>query len=55
MPKLAALKHRNVEPRFGTAAELATELSTVYDPALGNQMAIASVVRGLFGPELPRA
>ena len=35
--------------RFPSAAALAAELAARYDPAVGNDLAIAAVVRGLFG------
>lgn len=35
--------------RFPTAAAFAAEVGTRYDPAIGTRLAIAAVVRGLFG------
>ncbi|BDG04813.1 serine/threonine-protein kinase [Anaeromyxobacter oryzae] len=35
--------------RFPTAEAFARELATLYDPAVGTPLAIAAVVRGLFG------
>lgn len=37
------------EDRWGSAADFAAELTTRYDPAVGTPLAIAAVVRGLFG------
>ncbi|MBK9516935.1 MAG: serine/threonine protein kinase [Anaeromyxobacter sp.] len=37
------------EDRWGSAADFAAELATRYDPAVGTPLAIAAVVRGLFG------
>jgi serine/threonine protein kinase len=39
----------DVENRYDSAAAVAAELSTRYDPAVGTPLAIAAVVRGLFG------
>jgi eukaryotic-like serine/threonine-protein kinase len=35
--------------RFGSAAEMAAEIAAHYDPGIGTPLAIAAVVRGLFG------
>ncbi len=35
--------------RYPSAAAFATEMATRYDPAIGTPLAIAAVVRGLFG------
>jgi len=45
---LRCLAHDPAE-RWETAAAFAEEISTRYDPAIGTPLAIASVVRGLFG------
>ncbi|MGB8933175.1 MAG: serine/threonine-protein kinase [Anaeromyxobacteraceae bacterium] len=37
------------EERWASAAAFAAEVATRYDPAIGTPLAIASVVRGLFG------
>jgi serine/threonine protein kinase len=37
------------EDRYPTAAAFAAEVGTRYDPAIGTKLAIAAVVRGLFG------
>jgi eukaryotic-like serine/threonine-protein kinase len=37
------------EDRWASAAELAAEIATRYDPAIGTPLAIAAVVRGLTG------
>ena len=39
----------DVENRYDSAAAVAAEIATRYDPAVGTPLAIASVVRGLFG------
>jgi eukaryotic-like serine/threonine-protein kinase len=46
-----ALKSLAVDPaeRFASAAEVAAEIEAHYDPAIGTPLAIAAVVRGLFG------
>ncbi len=36
-------------PRYATPGELAAALEPLFDPAIGNRLAIAAVVRGLFG------
>jgi len=41
------------EDRWESAAALAAELATRYDPAVGTPLAIAAVVRGLFGAAAP--
>jgi eukaryotic-like serine/threonine-protein kinase len=40
--------------RFPDAASFAEALAAHYDPAVGTPLAIAAVVRGLFGPGTPR-
>jgi len=45
------------EDRWESAAAFAAAIETRYDPAIGTPLAIAAVVRGLFGatrPDLPR-
>lgn len=39
----------NPAERYRSAAEFAAEVGTRYDPAIGTPLAIAAVVRGLFG------
>ena len=39
----------DVENRYDSAAAVAEDLATRYDPSVGNPLAIAAVVRGLFG------
>jgi serine/threonine protein kinase len=39
----------SVENRYDSAAAVAEDLATRYDPSVGNPLAIAAVVRGLFG------
>jgi serine/threonine protein kinase len=41
------------EDRWESAAALAEELASRYDPAVGTPLAIAAVVRGLFGAAAP--
>jgi serine/threonine-protein kinase len=40
-----------VEDRFTSAAEYAQALAPLYDERVGTDLAIAAVVRGLFGAE----
>ncbi len=40
---------REPAERWPSAAAFAAEIATRYDPAVGTPLAIASVVRGLFG------
>jgi len=51
--ELDALVLRCLAPRpadrWESAADFAAELATRYDPAVGTPLAIAAVVRGLFG------
>jgi eukaryotic-like serine/threonine-protein kinase len=49
---LTALDHERLR-RFGTAREFRSALRPFCDDRIGTPMAIASVVRGLFGNELP--
>jgi serine/threonine protein kinase len=42
------------EDRWPSAAAFAAEVATRYDPAVGTPLAIAAVVRGLFGAERER-
>jgi serine/threonine-protein kinase len=52
-PEVAAIVHRALsqdpKQRFPTAAEFASALERCFDPAVGTPLAIAAVVRGLFG------
>ena len=41
--------------RFASAADVAREMALRYDGAVGTDLAIAAVVRGLFGPRATRA
>ncbi len=47
--KLHGWKNRHRQPRFGSADELGLAVASFFEPAVANEWAIASMVRGLFG------